>query len=380
MRVSINFALPLAALLFVFLLVPQAAMAGSENCPKEPATDVPIATGDTFIGSNCTLYTVGDVDSFVFSGNKGDIWAAALALNGTVAEDICLTLYPPTGAAIYSGCTTLVNAYDSVWTFKPLPTTGTYTMAVIEASTDTRMQNYAVSLERLYPTPPNAQPATLGKVYAGDLAWVADSNAFTFEGVANDQFEVSAALPSGAPQDLCMFVFSTSGSLTADGCTSVANGGYTVSIDITPPKSGTNLVLLAGTYNDTVQGLYDAIVPSYSLEVSCLVGPDGCVGKPIEPGCTLKDSATYDPTSSTLTMNFTVGNEAATTWNAWLTSGNNVTRLFSISRPITNPPVTIIKTASLSPGEEVGVLSTLTTSANGIICSNLELVSTVKQP
>ncbi len=104
MRRSINFVLLLAALLFMLLLVPQAALAQSENCPAEPATDVPIATGDTFIGSNCTLYTPGDVDSFVFSAKNGDTWDLVLDAVNRV-YDISLTLYDPNQKMIYSGRT-----------------------------------------------------------------------------------------------------------------------------------------------------------------------------------------------------------------------------------------------------------------------------------
>jgi len=52
---------------------------------------------------------------------------------------------------------------------------------------------------------------------------------------------------------------------------------------------------------------------NYSMEVSCLAG----VCTPVYPPCTLKNAASY--ASGTLTMNFTVGNNVATTWNAWLT-------------------------------------------------------------
>jgi hypothetical protein len=92
--------------------------------------------------------------------------------------------------------------------------------------------------------------------------------------------------------------------------------------------------------------------------------------------CTLKDTAKYSVTSSTLTMKFTLGNTSAATWNAWLTDQNTATQLFSISQPITNPAVVITKTASLPKEGKVGVLSTLTTTTQGIICSSWVQVAT----
>src|ERR1039457_6849830 len=92
MRVSTNFALPLATLLFGFLLVPRAALADTyANCPTEPASNVSIALGETFAGSNCNLYTDGDVDSFVFTGTTGETYRLAVAINGAAPTNICLT-------------------------------------------------------------------------------------------------------------------------------------------------------------------------------------------------------------------------------------------------------------------------------------------------
>jgi len=92
--------------------------------------------------------------------------------------------------------------------------------------------------------------------------------------------------------------------------------------------------------------------------------------------CTLKDTVKYNATSSTLTMNFTVGNTSAATWSAWLTDQNTITELFSVPQPITTPPMAITKTASLTKEGKVGVLSTLTTPTQGIICSSFVTVNT----
>jgi hypothetical protein len=112
---------------------------------------------------------------------------------------------------------------------------------------------------------------------------------------------------------------------------------------------------------------------TYTLEVSCVVG--NCKVIP-PPPCTLKDAVSYDTTTSTLTMNFTVGNNVATTWNAWLISQNTVTQLFSVAQPKTVPPVPVTKTASQSAEGTVAVLSTLTTPTKGIFCSSYEQINT----
>jgi hypothetical protein len=75
-------------------------------------------------------------------------------------------------------------------------------------------------------------------------------------------------------------------------------------------------------------------------------------------------------------MNFTEGNTAVDTWNAWLTDQNTMTNLFTVSQPITNPAQPITKTTTLSPEGTVGVLSTLTTPKKGIICSVYTQINT----
>ena len=373
MRISANFAMPLAALFFGLLLVPRAALAGTANCPPEPATNTPIASGDIFVGSNCSLKTTGDVDSFVFTGNKGDTWQLAAALNGAATANICLTVYDPSFKIVYGpGCTGVgYGGPSSVVVDQALVTTGTYTMDITENSSGT--QDYAVSVERLYPFPANAQAVSLGKTYAGDISALTDSNAFTFEGATTGEYEVAATLSSSITANVCMTVYSPGGGLikpsvgTEGGCTGVGYGGpSTIQIDFTPTETGIYMAFVSVSGNDATQ--------SYSLEVSCVVGE--CTNIP-PPPCTLKDAATYNPTTSTLTMDFTVGNNVATTWNAWLTDQNNITNLFSLSQPITNPPKAIVKTRTALPKEGiVGVLSTLTTPTKGIFCSSYVQINT----
>jgi len=109
----------------------------------------------------------------------------------------------------------------------------------------------------------------------------------------------------------------------------------------------------------------------------------------INPPCTLTNSASYKTTDSTLTMNFTVGNNMGETvnWSGWLTyadpqgSGvDTMQNLFSGSLGITNPPKAITKTFGLPKEGTVGVLSTLSTTKNGIVCSSWVQVKTGTDP
>jgi hypothetical protein len=346
------------------LLTPHASLAASANCPVEPKTGVPIASGDVYAGTNCTINTPADVDSFVFNANSGDEWQIVVGFSSGT-QNVCLSLYNPSAVEVFSGCSGIGEGGNpSVVADETLAVTGTYTMVITEPADGT--VNYGASLERIYPTPPDAQAVTLGEAITGNIAPVADTPAFTFAGVTTGTFQVAASLPSNAAENLCVTVFSPVGASIANACTGIGQGGNDfVQIPLTPTKAGTYLVLLSEEGDSGTVG--------YTLEVSCLTG--NC-GKTQPLPCTLKDAVSYNATSKVLTMNFTVGNTSATTWNAWLTDLNSITNLFSVAQPITNPPVTVTKNTSLSPEGTVGVLSTLTTSIKGIICSSYVQVNT----
>jgi hypothetical protein len=271
MRVSTNFTLPLATLLLGLLLVPPAALAGTTDCPVEPASGTAFATGDAFAGPNCTIYNNGDVDSFVFNANNGDIYQLAVGINSVAAAatNICLTLYNPSAVQIYSGCTSInwPNYQNSVATSQTLTASGTYTMLITETSS-TRVPplNYVVSLERIYPFPPNGQQVNLGVRVPGNINLLTDSNAFTFESVTTGTYLVSATLPGNASTNLCLTVFLTNGTPLPYNCTSIdwPNYNNTAHVQFTPPQNGSSMAFLGVAGNDGIA--------TYNLEVSCVVG------------------------------------------------------------------------------------------------------------
>jgi hypothetical protein len=389
MRVSTNFALLVATVLFGFLLLPRAALADTyANCPTEPAPNVPIAPGETFSGSNCNLYTDGDVDSFVFTGTTGETYQLAAAVNGAVPAQICLKLYNPSAVQIFSGCTNVPFSSPSVVTDQKLAATGTYTIVITEASS--AKLNYGVSLERLYPFPPDAQPVLkFGQSLAGNITPLTDSDAWTFPSATTGTYRVTATMTSSNSQ-LCMTVYFSNFTVAGSACTNIPFSSPIIQIDFTPTsaEAGTNMAFLSVAGNDSTA--------TYNLEVSCLVGTCPPPVPPPPSPCTLTDVLSYNATTSTLTMKFTVGNNLGTSanWSAWLTYADpqgtgldTMQALFSQLQPITNPPKAITKTfAGLSKEGKVGVLSTLSTphlstaKTEGIACSSWVQINTGTEP
>jgi hypothetical protein len=381
MRVSTTYLMAVMAVCFSFLLVPRAALAQtSSNCPVEP-TSTPIAIGEVYAGGNCNLFNDGDVDGFTFNGTSGDTYQLATALSDGAVTNICLTLYGPTFKVVYGPTCTNAFAYTnatySVVTDQKLTATGTYTIDIQEQSPgSTTPQNYGVSLEQVYPFPSYAtQVPKLGESLAGDITPLTDANLFTFTSATTGEYEVTATLTSNPTQNICLTVYDPDGTTPGSGCTNAfayTNATYSFSVDFTPDETNPSMAFVAVDGNGGTQ--------TYNLEVSCLVG---YCPPPIRtyPPCTLKDSLAYNASTSTLTMNFTVGNKYAATWNAWLTYQSTLVPIpgFPMSQPITNPPVPVTETyTGLGAEGTVGVLSTLTTSTGGITCSSWEQVNTGK--
>ena len=92
------------------------------------------------------------------------------------------------------------------------------------------------------------------------------------------------------------------------------------------------------------------------------------------PACTLSIAPTYQ--GGTLNLQFTLGANVPTTWNVWLSIGNVTPRVWSLPVPAISPPFSFPVPLPLPPSGRIGVLSTMTTPSEGILCSDWETVDT----
>ena len=99
------------------------------------------------------------------------------------------------------------------------------------------------------------------------------------------------------------------------------------------------------------------------------------VGLNVVASCTL--SLTLDFAVDTLTYTVELGTLEPATWNVWLSTLNDITLQGSRSLGIINPPRTRSLTISgLANSGIVGVLTTMTTAIDGIVCSDWETIDT----
>ena len=372
-RFSSNSGLSLAVLLFAVLLMPSSGWASTtKNCPTEPTQNVPIVSGETYSGTNCVLKTTGDVDSFTFNASAGDTWSVVEGVGASPKSDVCLTLYAPgsTGTYFFRGCTNVGVGAASVATNQKLTTAGTYTIVVTELVSGATA--YGLSLERISPSPSDATALTLSKNVTGSVNPPTAQDAYTFYGATTGTYAIVASYTSGAT-DVCFNVYQSGASVLTGNppCTNIGVGAGTITEYVTPKVNGTFLVVVYTATNDGTA--------NYNLEASCFLGV--CPVPP--PPCALKDAPSYDATTGTLTMNFTIATPVAAIWTTWLVSQGNVPlQLWSQSEPVTEPTVTVVKTQpSVAKSGVDGVLSTLTVAANatspgGITCSSWALVNT----
>jgi hypothetical protein len=92
-------------------------------------------------------------------------------------------------------------------------------------------------------------------------------------------------------------------------------------------------------------------------------------------GC--KNDVTLTYGGGTLNIGFEIGATQSTTWSTSLAVGSSLVPLFSVPLPAIDPPVSFnIPVPGFPPVGGIGLLSVLSTPADGILCSDWEVVDT----
>ena len=100
---------------------------------------------------------------------------------------------------------------------------------------------------------------------------------------------------------------------------------------------------------------------------------------PLATTCTLELTPSY--ADGTLTVDVLAGATAPTTINLWATSQSNVIPIIAGQpMPVTDPPTTHSIIRPVPPMGTIGMLATLTTPEDNIICSDFQTVNTGSAP
>jgi hypothetical protein len=154
--------------------------------------------------------------------------------------------------------------------------------------------------------------------------------------------------------------------------TSSLKFGHRGSPDDTPGSTDTRGFFLNGRI-DEVELFVGHALSAAEIAAIFTAGSTGKC-KDLQP-CTL--SLRANATDGTLSLEFALGTQEPATWNVWLTAQTEIARLLSIPLSVLDPPVHVPFTIPfIPPLGTVGVLTTLVTPDQGIICSDFETVET----
>jgi predicted outer membrane repeat protein len=147
------------------------------------------------------------------------------------------------------------------------------------------------------------------------------------------------------------------------------NGGPTQTIALQPTSPALDGVL----HNPCPPPATDQRGVNRPVSARCDIGAVEMSAGP--SACTLTLAASVN--DGTLALAFTLGTQEPATWNVWLTAQNEIVRLLSIPLSVIDPPVPVPFTIPFVPPlGTVGVLTTLTTPDQGILCSEFATVET----
>ena len=199
-----------------------------------------------------------------------------------------------------------------------------------------------------------------GAVIPNQIVWqetvtVAPHTQYTFSGWVASWGNVNGVDPS--PARLRFFVNGVH--VGQDFSVASQNGQWLQFVTRWDSESNTSAIIAIVDVN------VDAFGNDFSLDDLSLQG---------EP-CTLNLEAS-SPDGS-LSLAFEVGTREPAAWNAWLTSQDEIARLFSVLLPVIEPPIPVSLTLPFFPTlGTIGVLTTLTTPDKGIICAAFATVDT----
>jgi hypothetical protein len=229
------------------------------SAPATVSISVLAATAGCGMLTSGVIAAGGEVDTYTFAGQAGQIISLALASTGGFATNggsgsAALTVLGPSGAIVGA-------ARSNGQVHVTLPVTGTYTIRVSGVS-PTRIGSYNFNLECLFP-PSQHMPVVCGTLVSDRIEAPADVDLYTFQGQAGQIVSLALASTGG---------FATNG---GSGSANLAIFGPTGAIVGAARSNGQVHVTLpvTGTYVVHVAAVNLATVGSYNINFECFFPP-----------------------------------------------------------------------------------------------------------
>jgi hypothetical protein len=238
-------------------VVPASAQVEGTPCAAEP-TDQVLAYGD-FV--TCQITPLGDSDLFRFQGVSGEVVTLRVTdpSGGSSIPACRLELLRPGDLSLFAS--TAGNTTCEIRT--TLDASGLFTLRVTEIGDD-HLMNYALEIDRLFPSPARAAPINPGTTFTNmRIDPQGDADLYAFSGVSGDVISLRVTDPSGGssiPAPV-LELFRPDGTLAGTHA-----GNTTAALDVTLEQSGIFIVRVTEVANDHLM--------TYHLEYQCLQG--GC--------------------------------------------------------------------------------------------------------
>jgi hypothetical protein len=160
-------------------------------------------------------------------------------------------------------------------------------------------------------------------------------------------------------------------SLVSKGQTSIPGTGLSCGSDPDP---------CFASVNSNSHGSFTMAPGAHSITIRPTASPSGGGAAyfrvvPVPARCSVVQSA--GASGGNITLKYTYDNTVPVTWNLYVVIGNQVFTVASAPIPATEPPVSVGPfTFPFPPSGNVGFLTTMTTRADGILCSDWDVVDT----
>jgi hypothetical protein len=216
---------------------------------NNPSGAANLPFGQTQTGS---ISSAAQSNTYTFSANANDVVDFTMtATSGSLSPKI--RLYIPAGTLLKSANPGYCNGFTIEMNTVTLPASGTYTVLVGDCS-DTNAGNYAIYAQRTNNPVPSIA-LLWGQVQPGTIGSAAQSDSYTFPGIANDvvDFTITAKTGSLSPK---IRLYNPGGTLFNSANPGYCNGSTIEMNSVTLPTSGTYTVLV-GDCSDTNTGNYN---------------------------------------------------------------------------------------------------------------------------
>ncbi len=211
------------------------------------------AKKSTFGTTNAgTISAAAQNKTYTFSANANDVVDFTMTrTSGSLIPKI--RLYNPAGGLVNQANPPYCNSTITEMNTITLPSTGTYTVLVGDCS-DTNVGNYEIYGQRTN-NPVGATGILWGQVQTGTIGEAAQSNTYTFIGIANDTVDFTMVSTSGSliPK---IRLYNPAGGLVSQANPPYCNSTVTEMNGVTLSSTGTYTVLL-GDCSDTNTGNYN---------------------------------------------------------------------------------------------------------------------------